>query len=278
MDIMKAKGIDKAKRNNLLIVDGLNVAFRYKYANKKTFASEYVNTVTSIARSYNARDVIVLGDGGSTYREAIYPDYKGNRKQLREEQTPEEEQDFKDFLEEFTRTFELLEELYYTFRFKGVEADDIAAYLVNTYRQYYNHTWLVSSDKDWDLLIKPDVSRFSTVTKKEITYDNWDTHYSYPQEAHISIKVLMGDKGDHVPGVEGIGIKRAESLIKDYGSAYDIFASLPIESKYVYMKNLNKFANNLLLNYELMDLETYCRQAIGDDNLEQIDMTLEELK
>lgn len=180
-------------------------------------------------------------------------------------------------MEEFNRTFELLEELYYTFRYKGVEADDLAAYIAVTYGKYYNHVWLISSDKDWDLLIRSNISRFSYVTRKEITINNWGDHYTYPQDAHISIKVLMGDKGDHIPGVDGVGIKRAESLIKEFGSAYEIYAALPINSKYKYIQNLNDFGDKILLNYELMDLETYCKQAIGD-NLEEVDLTLEELK
>lgn len=277
MDFVDLKGADKSKNNNLLIVDGLNLAFRYKYANKKSFAAEYLQTVNSLANSYDAKDIIVLGDGGSSYREEIFPNYKGNRKELRENQTPEEEQDFKDFLEEFNRTFELLNEVAYTFRFKGVEADDIAAYIVNVYNKNYEHIWLISSDKDWDLLIKNNVSRFSYVTRKEITLENWNTHYSYPQENHISIKVLMGDKGDNIPGVEGVGIKRAETLINEFGSAYDIYACLPITSKYKYIQNLNKFEDNILLNYELMDLETYCVDAIGHENIKDIDLVLEEL-
>ena len=145
---MKAKGMDASSYNNLLVVDGLNLAFRYKYANKKVFADEYINTVQSLARSYEAKDVIVLGDGGSIYREAIYPDYKGNRKELRAKQTEQEEQDFKDFLEEFNKAFELMGEQYYTFRYKGVEADDIAAYIAVNYNKRFEHIWLISSDKD----------------------------------------------------------------------------------------------------------------------------------
>jgi 5'-3' exonuclease len=276
MDFINAKGSDMSKFNNLLIIDGLNLAFRYKYANKKVFADEYVSTIRSLAKSYECKDVLVLGDGGSIYREAIYPEYKGNRKELREKQTEKEEQEFKDFLAEFNRAFELLDEIYYTFRYKGVEADDIAAYIVVNHNKKFGHTWLISSDKDWDLLIKPNVSRFSYVTRKEITLDNWSTHYNYAQDEHISIKVLMGDKGDNVLGVDGIGIKRAETLVHEYGSAYDIYNILPIESKYKYMQNLNAFKEKLLLNYELMDLETYCDEAIGD-NIQSIKDELEEL-
>ena len=108
MDIMKAKGMDASMRENLLLIDGLNLAFRYKYANKKVFAEEYVSTIQSLARSYEAKDVMILGDGGSTYREAIDSEYKGNRKEMRKNQTEQEEQDFKEFLDEFNRAFTFL--------------------------------------------------------------------------------------------------------------------------------------------------------------------------
>lgn len=268
MDFMSTKGAKS--RNNLMLVDGLNLAFRYKYANKKVFADDYIRTIESLGNSYEARDIVILGDGGSTYRENIFPEYKGNRKELREKQTEKETQDFKDFLEEFNRAFELLNEMYITLRFKGVEADDIAAYLAKQKRGEYDHIWLISSDKDWDLLIKDNVSRFSYVTRKEIRVDNWNEHYDYPIDEHISIKVLQGDKGDNIPGVEGVGVKRAISLVESYGSAYDIYDSLPINSKYKYIQNLNSFGDKILLNYELMDLETYCEEAIGKENIEVI--------
>ena len=166
--------------------------------------------------------------------------------------------------------------MYYAYRFKGVEADDIAAYLVKHYKKDFDHIWLISSDKDWDLLVHDTVSRFSYVTRKEITKDNWSTHYDYPLHEHISIKVLQGDKGDHIDGVSGVGIKRAESLVKAYGSAYDIYSMLPIDSKYKYIQNLNEFGDRLLTNYELMDLETYCGEAIGE-NLDDLSTSLEDL-
>lgn len=276
MKFSEAKGADPSKFNNLLLVDSLNLAFRYKYANKKVFADEYISTIRSLAKSYECKDIIILGDGGSTYREAIYPEYKGNRKEMRKNQTLQEEQDFKEFLDEYIRTFNIMGELYYTFRYTGVEADDIIAFISINYNKQYDHTWIISSDKDLDLLIKPNVSRFSYVTRKEITLNNWKSHYNYEQDEHISIKVLMGDKGDNVPGVDGVGIKRAETLVKQYGSAYDIYATLPIDSKYKYIQNLNAFKERLLTNYELMDLETYCEDAIGD-NLTDLRETLEDL-
>ena len=272
MDFVNMEG--SKVENNLLVVDGLNLAFRYKYANKKVFAQDYINTIGSLGNSYAAREIVVLGDGGSSYREAIYPDYKGNRKELREKQTEQEATDFQDFLDEFGRAFEQLGEMYTAFRFKGVEADDIAAYLVSICSEDFDHIWLMSSDKDWDLLIDENVSRFSYVSRKEITLTNWSEHYDYQQNEHISIKVLQGDKGDNIPGVTGVGIKRAISLVNTYGSALDILAQLPIDSHYKYMQNLNEFGDKIILNYELMDLPTYCDEALGEANAATVYMEM----
>lgn len=252
---------------NLLIVDGFNLAFRYKHANKKNFAGEYLQTVLSFARSYHAGRIVVLSDGGSKYRERIFPLYKNARKELRKNQTKEEADKFTEFMNDWLVAFELCNQEATTIQYKGVEADDIAAYLVNSSDIFENfqHIWLLSTDKDWDLLINDKVSRFSYRTRKETRIDNWNEHYNYNPEDHISIKVLQGDKSDDIPGVAGIGEKRAAILVSEYGSAYDIHSSLPIADKKVYMQNLNSFGDKILLNYELMDLAEYCSDAVGEN-------------
>lgn len=264
MDFVEMKDL---KEENLMLVDFLNLCFRYKHANKKYFTAEVVATIQSLGMSYNARDIMILGDWGSSWRKEKYPLYKANREELKAKQTAAEQESFMEFLEEAGRALEVLGDMYRVFKFKGVEADDIAAFIASKYADNYSHTWLISSDKDWDLLIKPNVSRFSYVTRKEITFNNWSAHYEYNLEDHISIKVLQGDSGDNVPGVKGVGIKRAATLVNTYGSALDIYDQLPIDSKYQHIKNLNEFGDQLLLNYELMDLETYCEDAIGEENV-----------
>ena len=125
------------------------------------------------------------------------------------------------------------------------------------------------------MLVNEQVSRFSYVTRKEVTANNWHTHYDFTQEDYISIKCLMGDTGDNVRGVEGIGPKRAQQLVEEYGTALDIVANLPISSKLKYIKTLNEQGDRILLNYKLMDLVTYCQDALGTNTVE-IDNTLTE--
>ena len=262
-----------APTGNLLIVDGLNVAFRWKHQNILDFKYDYIRTIESLAKSYKAGTIIVCADGGSNYRKEIYPEYKANRKERFADQTEQEAKEFEMFMAEFQDTLTLIKQKYPVFHFRGVEADDIAAYITLNFD--FDDCWLISSDKDWDLLINDKVSRFSTVTRKETTVHNWDEHYDFEIEDYITFKCLTGDKGDNVPGVPGVGPKRAVQLMEQYGTVFDIYSACPLEGRYKYIQALNENAEQLLLNVELMDLVTYSEEAIGKENTEVIHKTLE---
>ena len=265
--------ISDENANSTIIIDALNLAFRWKHQGRSDFRYEYQKTVQSLAKSYNCKNLIIAADwGSSSYRKAISPDYKQNRKDKFAEQTEEEKIAFEEFFEEYEASLELMQEDGLVLRYQGVEADDIAAHLVKEKDKYgLEYIWLISSDRDWDLLIQENVSRFSYVTRKEVRLDNWKEHYDVSPEQYISLKCLTGDKGDNIPGIPGIGPKRAEQLIKEFGSAMDIYDVVPLSSKYKYIQELNANADQLLVNYELMDLITYCDEAIGAENVADIE-------
>ena len=268
-----ALSFNSQRREGTLIVDALNLAFRWKHQGRTDFRYEYEKTVKSLADSYKCENVIMTADGGSSsYRRDILPDYKQNRKDKYATQTEEEKIAFEEFFEEYQATLELLEESFPLLRFEGVEADDIAAHLVK-YKDKYGlgSIWLISSDRDWDLLIQDDVSRFSYVNRKEVKIENWHDHYEVTPEQYISLKCLTGDKGDNVPGITGIGPKRAKDLITTYGDAMNIYDSIPLASKYKHIQELNASGERILQNYELMDLMSYCDDAIGNTNIAEIE-------
>ena len=258
--------------NCTLIVDALNLAFRWKHQGRTDFRYEYQRTVESLARSYDCKNIIITADlGSSSYRKDINADYKQNRKEKFAEQSEAEKMAFEAFIAEYEATLELLQEDHILLRFRGVEADDIAAHLVRHREEYgLEYIWLISSDRDWDLLIQENVARFSYVTRKEVTLENWSEHYEVTPEEYISLKCLTGDKGDNVPGIPGIGPKRALGLIKQYGDAISIYDACPIPGKYKYIESLNENYEQIVQNYELMDLISYCDDAIGADNISVI--------
>lgn len=266
----------ESPRERTIIIDALNLGFRWKHQGRTDFAQDYMATVQSLATSYNCGSIVIAADwGSSTFRKGILPEYKGNRKEKYEKQTPEEAQAFQEFMDEMERTLSIMDKRWCVLRFKGVEADDIAAYIVQNREQYgIDDIWLISTDRDWDLLISPNVSRFSYINRKETTFDNWKSTHNYSVEEYITIKCLMGDSGDNVPGIPQIGPKRAEGLVKEFGNAFDIYDAAPFSSKYKYIQSLNENIDQLLTNMELMDLLAYCEEAIGSDNTVTIDNSL----
>ena len=271
---------NQVQNGNLLIVDGLNVAFRWKHSKQLEYKHDYVRTVESLAKSYDCGNIVVLADGGSTYRKRLSPDYKANRSEKYAEQTAAEKAEFAQFMGEFKNAFTQLEKRgHLTIRQDGLEADDLAAWIVGKKAEFgIGQIWMVSSDRDWDLLIQDGVSRFSTVTRKEITLDNWEDHYDVEPSMYLTQKCLAGDTGDNVPGIAGIGPKRAVSLIEQYGDLFDIYNACPISSKYKFIQSLNENADRLLLNAELMDLVSYSEQALieADMNLEDLSSKIQE--
>jgi len=261
------------KENAVLIVDALNLAFRWKHQGRTDFRYDFERTVKSLAKSYDCGKIIIAADwGSSTYRKNIHPEYKQNRKEKFAEQSEEERMQFEEFFEEFEASLENLEDSCTVLRYKGVEADDVAAHLVKEREKYgFEYIWLISSDRDWDLLIAENVGRFSYVTRKEVTLDTWSDHYEVPVDKYISYKCLTGDKGDNVPGFPGVGPKKAVSLIEEYGDAFAVYDATPIESRYKYIQTINENAEQILQNYELMDLITYCDEAIGSENVADIE-------
>ena len=134
--------------NTLMVVDSLNLAFRYKHSGATDFAEDYLRTVQSLKKSYKASKVIIAGDqGSSSYRKTIYPEYKQNRKDKFENQTDAEKAAFELFFEDFTKTLDYIQQEtdYPVLRFPGVEADDIAAYIVSQKKSLnVDNIWLIS--------------------------------------------------------------------------------------------------------------------------------------
>jgi 5'-3' exonuclease len=256
---MRSKVLDK---NNVLTVDFLNLSFRYKHQKIRDFGEHISSTIASLANSYNCGTILVLADKkGSDYRKAIHPGYKGARKELYANQSEKEKEEAQQFFDDYEEAIGVVAAHYPVARYQGVEADDLAAAAVCEAK--YDHMWLISSDKDWDLLVNPMVSRFSYVTRKEVTFDNWEEHYDVPIEHYITYKCLMGDTGDSVEGIEGVGPKRAQALVAQYGDLETIIANIPLPGKYKYIQAVNKSKDLLERNVKLMDLIKHHKDAIG---------------
>lgn len=283
-----------AKKNvngkNLLVLDMNNLAYRYKQRGQVQFAEDMLKTVESLAKSYSAIQIVCCWDWkSSSYRRSIFEGYKGKRKELYKQQTPEEQLQAAMFFEGLDEAYvyfkqqEAMQGGITNFRFEFVEADDLIAMTVQTLEPHVDHIWVISTDQDFCQLISNKVSLFAYKSRKEFTTE---TMFEYTNadsgEQHLFIKCLQGDSGDSVPGVLDVGPKRGYALAREYGDIFNLIAALPIEGKQKYIMRLNEFgAANLMLNLELMDLKSYCATAIAhpsEDNLTYVYEKLEEIR
>lgn len=245
--------------NNLLIIDGNNVSYRYiQRANFDSYEDDFKRTVSSLARSYKARRTIVCFDfGKSYYRASLLEDYKGTRKKA---ETEEEIEHAEKFFAVLNRLPDELDEE--VLKFRGIEADDTIAYLTQNLSQRYEHTWIISSDKDIIQLVDDNISIFNIFSRKEITKQYLKDELELTPSEFMLSRIIEGDKGDNIVGIEGIGPKRAQALAKEYKTLDSLLKAMPIKGKSQYIANLNAGRERLIRNETLINLKRYHMTAI----------------
>lgn len=282
-----AKAIEEANDySNLLIVDLMNTAFRFKARGQFDFKDDMVAMIRSLAKSYECSNVIVCGDWGqSSYRRELHPGYKASRKDRYTNQTEAEELAAKKFFAGLDECYAAMEKEFNLLRFKNVESDDLMAYTVKYFENSidFDKIWIISTDRDLWQMLSFTTSQFSYVSRKETTMNNFyeRTGFDTPEEYAI-FKAINGDSGDDIPtAAEDCGPKRSYALIRGMTHVMDLVDILPIPGKQKYIQRLNAGEKQLLLNWELTNLREYCEVAINHPdptNLDKVKQLLGELK
>ena len=258
-DLADLQEPDYSIYNNLLIIDANNLSYRWlQRPNYDSFGDDFVRTVQSLAKSYEAQRTIVCFDfGKSYYRMDMHDEYKGTRKK------PQDEDEIKKYEDFFAVLNALPDELdEEVLKFRGVEADDILAWITQNISDRYDHTWVVSSDRDLYQRIDENVSIFNIFSRKEVTIQTLEDDYEITPSQYMLSRIIEGDKSDNILGIEGIGPKRAQTLAKEYNTLNNLLEALPIKGRSKYIQNLNAGKEQLIRNEKLINLKEYCVDAI----------------
>lgn len=143
-----------------------------------------------------------------TFRHTLFPDYKANRSEKRPLAVAELE-----------RLVEDLRDLGYPiYEKEGYEGDDLIATIVKWSADHFEHTTIVTADKDMLALVSERCSVHSTYHDKHYDIagvtEEWGVGPSFVPE----LLALMGDSTDGIPGIPGVGVKRATELIRQFGT------------------------------------------------------------
>ena len=204
--------------------------FQRQYRFQKAFNSDmgYIEVVMSRMRVNPKYDkscsLIVCFDGtlGRRLRGDLYEGYKANRNYNAEENASTHEgRDIRELLEAAGLEPNSLRPRWTASYDENKEADDLIAELCLSHLLEGNKVVILSGDTDlFQMLRYPDV-RLNNF-RKEITTDDIEERWGIQAEHLADWKALAGDSSDNIPGIHGIGEKKAATLLIKHGSLENI--------------------------------------------------------
>ena len=154
------------------------------------------------------------GPAKDLLRREIYPEYKITRKP-----TPE------DFRPQADRIIQIVRAMGIpVLEAAGYEADDILATAAEKLASSDLQVVLVSRDKDLDQLVCEHVVLYDPQKNETLTAEVIEQTKGYTPAQAVEIQTLMGDSTDNIPGIPGVGPKKALQLIQTYGTADEVLA------------------------------------------------------
>lgn len=152
----------------------------------------------------------------SSFRNEIYPDYKGNR-----EPAPEE------LKRQFAWCQQLCDALgLHWLAHSQWEADDIIGTWAQQARDSGHAVAIVSRDKDLTQLITPADHMWDFAGDKILDSDAVQAQFGVWPEQIADYLALTGDAVDNIPGVAGVGPKAATALLQAFGDLESIYQRL----------------------------------------------------
>ena len=212
----------------LTLIDGNSILFRAYYGvHSRLTRSDgtptgavygFFNMILPILASAKPNDsfVCVFDASRISFRQDIYPAYKANRTE-----TPADLISQSYLVREGVAAMGIP-----VLCIPGVEADDVIATLAKENCTGHDATRIITSDKDLMQLVSDCVFLYDGMKQREIRAPQVLEKFGVRPDQVIDIQSLMGDSSDNVPGVPGIGPKKAAELINKFGSLDELFKHL----------------------------------------------------
>jgi len=255
--------------DRLYLIDGHALAYRAYFALTRGGdpARWMTNSGEPTAGTYGFTSVIlrlleqdspeylaVSFDVGKTFRDEIFPDYKGTREKMPDDLRVQIKR-----IREVVAAFgiPILEA-------EGFEADDVLGTVAKRVGADGVKVIILTGDRDLLQLVDEQVAiRLAGQKLSEaIDYGPKQVKDKYQLEPSqlVDLKAMVGDKSDNIPGVAGVGEKTATSLLHDYKD---------LEGIYAHIEDIPpRFSNKLEAGREDADLSRKLGEIVTDVPLE----------
>ena len=286
---------NNSKNARVLIVDSMNTFLRsFAIIQHLNPNGHHVGGLVGFLKSvgyaiklYQPTRVVLVfdGQGNSTNKKYLYADYKANRTNIKVTNWKvfgDKNEVSESMANQMGRLIEYCTQLPVSMiSIPKIEADDVIGYLTKKFEANpeVDEVTIMSADKDFLQLVSKKTSIYSPTKKK--TYRPEDVLEEYQIHSHnfINYKLLMGDAGDNVPGIQGLGPKKLiklfpELLLPKQLEIEDLLKKAQDnEDKNPLYTKVLQFARQLDINYQLMSLKN---PNIDDEDKRIIDKTIED--
>lgn len=230
-----------------VLIDAYSIIYRSYYAfinnplkNSKGETTSgifgFLNTLEKIKQNLSSNYMGLAFDApGKTFRDEVFEEYKATRL------PPPEDIPF-----QIEKVKEICTHLGIPgFEKKGFEADDILATFALILKEH-GDVYIVTSDKDLFQLVCDNVYIYDAYKNTVYDVKKVVKKYGVPPNRIGDYLALTGDSIDNIPGVPGIGPKRAVDIIQKYGS---------FEEALQHDKRIIEYKEQALLSRKLVELE-----------------------
>jgi DNA polymerase-1 len=206
------------------------------------FARELIRIIEQEKPEY----IAVAFDVGKTFRDEIFPEYKGTREKMPDDLRPQIKR-----IREMVDAFNIPR-----LEMEGFEADDVLGSIARLAAEQGLGVKIITGDRDLlQLVNERTVVYLAGDDQNYITDEDVVKKLGVRPSQVVDYKALVGDKSDNIPGVPGIGEKTAIALIEKFGTLDNIYAHIDeIENRWKGKLEQNK--DKAYMSYDLAKIKT----------------------
>jgi DNA polymerase-1 len=177
------------------------------------FARELVRILEKETPEY----IAVAFDVGKTFRDDIFPEYKGTREKMPDDLRPQI-----DRIRQMVDAFHMPR-----LEMDGFEADDVLGTVARLAAEQGLGVKIITGDRDLlQLVNKRTAVYLAGDDQTYITDEDVIKKLGVRPNQVVDYKAIVGDTSDNIPGVKGVGEKTAISLLEKFGTLDAIYANL----------------------------------------------------
>lgn len=241
----------------LIIIDGSSFLYRAYYGLRPLHTSAgvpvqavygFCRMIKKIIDSFDPHYMVLVWDSkGKTKRHDLFPAYKETRL------TPPSDIFIqKEYIIRFAQAIGL-----YQLQQVGIEADDLMHSLALWWQKKGRSVVVISSDKDMGQILSPSITLFDSFKEAFVDEKTFQEKMGFPVSKAIFYFSLLGDSSDNIPGVKGIGQKRALELVNQFDSLSDLYVNIHRVSQASVRKALEAYKHDAFLSEKLFTLIDY---------------------